>query len=155
MAAKAKERRTRRAYRLDVQHFMRSLSITTPAELRQDDHKAMIAWERFMRETELAAPSTIRRRLAALSSLYKHLVRHDYAGRNRVGEVKRPGINRDEGTTLAFSKAQARKLLDMPSEETVAGLRRSRDPVGRFAGRVTASRNRCTDSRRFAPEPWL
>jgi site-specific recombinase XerD len=104
MAAKAKERRTRRAYRLDVQHFMRSLSITTPAELRQADHKAMIAWERFMRETELAAPSTIRRRLAALSSLYKHLVRHDYAGRNRVGEVERPGINRDEGTTLAFSR---------------------------------------------------
>jgi outer membrane immunogenic protein len=38
-----------------------------PAELRQVDHKAVIAWERFMRESEHATPSTIRRRLAALS----------------------------------------------------------------------------------------
>ena len=40
---KQKSARTRRAYRLDVQHFMRSLSITTPAELRQADHKAVHA----------------------------------------------------------------------------------------------------------------
>lgn len=66
---KQKSARTRRAYRLDVQHFMRTLDITTPAELRQADHKAVIAWERYMRETEHAAASTIRRRLAALSSL--------------------------------------------------------------------------------------
>jgi len=120
---KQKSARTRRAYRLDVQHFMRTLAITTPAELRQVDHKAVIAWERYMRETEHAASSTIRRRLAALSSLYKHLVRHDHATRNPVGEVERPAINRDEGSTLAFAKTQARKLLDLPAEDTVAGLR--------------------------------
>ena len=120
---KQKSARTRRAYRLDVQHFMRTLSITSPEELRQADHKAVIAWERYMRETKHAAASTIRRRLAALSSLYKHLVRHDHAPRNPVGEVERPAINRDEGATAAFSKAQARKLLDLPGEDTVPGLR--------------------------------
>src|SRR5262249_23859064 len=109
--AKQKSARTRRAYRLDVQHFMETLCITTPAALRQADHKAVTAWERYMREVEQAASSTIRRRLAALSSLYKHLVRHSHAPRNPVGEVERPAINRDEGATAAFSKAQARKLL--------------------------------------------
>ena len=59
----------------------------------------------------------------ALSSLYKHLVRHDHAARNPVGEVERPAINRDEGSTLALSKAQARKMLDAPAEDTIAGLR--------------------------------
>jgi integrase/recombinase XerD len=93
------------------------------AGLRQAHHRAVIAWERFMRETEHAAPSTIRRRLAALSSLYKHLVRHGHAAKNPVAEVERPAINRDEGTTLAFSKAQARKMLDAPAEDTVSGLR--------------------------------
>jgi integrase/recombinase XerD len=121
--SKQKSARTRRAYRLDVQHFMRTLSITTPAELRQVDHKAMIAWERYMREVGHGASSRIRRRLAALSSLYKHLVRHDHAPRHPVGEVQRPAINRDEGATAAFSKAQARKLLDLPGEDTIAGLR--------------------------------
>jgi site-specific recombinase XerD len=57
--SKQKSARTRRAYGLDVQHFMKTLGITAPAELRQADHKAVIAWERYMRETEHAAASTI------------------------------------------------------------------------------------------------
>jgi site-specific recombinase XerD len=100
---------------------MRTLNITSPEELRQADHKAVIAWESFMRETEHAEASTIRRRLSALSSLYSHLVRHGYAPRNPVREVERPAINRDEGSTLAFSKAQARKILDAPKIETPEG----------------------------------
>jgi hypothetical protein len=40
------------------------------ADLRQADHKAAIAWERYLREIEHAAASTIRRRLAALSFLW-------------------------------------------------------------------------------------
>jgi len=47
-------------------------------ELRQADHKAVITWERYMREVEHAASSAIRRRLAALSSLFRHLI--DYGG---------------------------------------------------------------------------
>jgi site-specific recombinase XerD len=61
---KQKSARTRRAYRLDVQHFTRALAITAREELRQADRKAVIAWERYMREVEHAASSTIRRRLA-------------------------------------------------------------------------------------------
>src|SRR5580704_10073576 len=72
--AKQKSKRTRRAYKQDVQHFMRTLSIRSYDELRQVDHRAVIAWERIMRDSEKAASSTIRRRLAALSSLMKHLV---------------------------------------------------------------------------------
>jgi integrase/recombinase XerD len=121
--AKQKSARTRRAYRLDVAHFMRTLDIASIDELRQADHRAVIAWEHHMREIEHAAASTIRRRLAALSSLYKHLVRHGHAAKNPVTEVERPAINRDEGSTLAFSKVQARKMLDAPAEDTIAGLR--------------------------------
>jgi len=121
--AKQKSARTRRAYRLDVRHFMATVGITRTDELRQADHRAVIAWERIMRETEQAAPSTVRRRLSALSSLFAHLVRHGFAAKNPVREIARPAINRDEGTTLAFSKAQARKLLDTPAEGTVAGSR--------------------------------
>lgn len=76
-----------------------------------------------MREGEGAASSTVRRRLAALSSLFKHLVRHGSASRNPVVDVERPSINREEGSTAAFSKAQARRLLDAPPPDTIAGLR--------------------------------
>ena len=77
----------------------------------------------MQREQQGAAASTIRRRLAALSSLFKHLVRHGAASRNPVVDVDRPTINREEGSTAAFSKAQARKLLDAPPSDTIAGLR--------------------------------
>lgn len=76
-----------------------------------------------MREIEEAKPSTVRRRLAALSSLFKHLVRYGYAEKNPVSEVERPAINREQGTTLAFSRADAKKLLELPDEETLEGSR--------------------------------
>jgi integrase/recombinase XerD len=113
--------------------------------------EAVIDWERYMREVEHAASSTIRRRLAALSSLYEHLVRHGHAARNPVGEVERPAMNRDEGSTFAFAKAEARMMLDMPAENTVAGIARSRDPLGRVAPR----RDRRAQGFRLAPEPRL
>jgi len=37
--------------------------------------------------------------------------------------VEPPAINRDEGATLAFSKARERKALNAPREDTIAGLR--------------------------------
>jgi len=40
-----------------------------------------------------------------------------------VSEVERAAINREEGTTLAFSKDQARRLLDIPDETTLEGMR--------------------------------
>jgi integrase/recombinase XerD len=117
--ASQKSARTRRAYRQDVAHFMLTLAIASPEQLRRVDHRAVIAWERIMREQQGAAASTGRRRLAALSSLFKHLVRHGVASRNPVVDVTRPAINRDEGSTAAFSKAQARRLLDAPSADTM------------------------------------
>jgi integrase/recombinase XerD len=102
---------------------MRTLNIRTYEELRQVDHRAVIAWERIMREIDEAEPSTIRRRLAALSSLFKHLKRHHHVKNNPVADVERPATNRREGSTLAFSKADAAKLLDTPAEDTIEGLR--------------------------------
>src|SRR5580658_7252639 len=80
--AKQKSKRTRRAYKQDVAHFMRTLRIRSYDELRQVDHRAVIAWERIMREVDKSMPSTVRRRLAALSSLFKHLKRHNHVEAN-------------------------------------------------------------------------
>jgi site-specific recombinase XerD len=121
--ASQKSARTRRAYKQDVVHFARTNGITSRGQVRQVDHRAVIAWERIMREQDGAAASTVRRRMAALSSLFKHLVHHGYAARNPVADVCRPTINREEGSTAAFSKAQARRLLDAPPFDTISGAR--------------------------------
>ena len=60
--ASRKSARTRRAYQYDVMHFMRTLRISSVDELRQIDHRAVMAWERLMREEEgVAADSPPRR----------------------------------------------------------------------------------------------
>ncbi len=139
--ASQKSARTRRAYQLDVAHFMRRLGITTPEQLRQVDHRAVIAWERIMREEQGALPSTVRRRLAALSSLFKHLVRHGAASRNPVADVQRPSINREEGSTLAFSR---RRLASCSTRRRghAGGPAGSRHPLGRPPGGATAGGDR-------------
>src|SRR5688572_12737706 len=121
--ASRKSARTRRAYRTDVAHFMQTFNITSADELRKVDHRAVMAWERLMREEEGKEATTVRRRLAALSSLFTHLVKFGVVDKNPVREVERPTVNRREGMTLAFSQAQARKMLDAPPDDTIRGLR--------------------------------
>lgn len=121
--ASQKSARTRLAYKSDVAHFMRLVVITAPEQLRQVDHRAVIAWEVHMRETERLQPTTIRRRMSALSSLFSHLVRHGVVAQNPVREVVRPAINRRQGKTLAFSRRQSRAILDAPQPRSVQSLR--------------------------------
>src|SRR5215471_12561699 len=121
--ASRKSARTRRAYQNDVKHFMRTLNIHSVDELRRVDHRAVMAWEHLMREQQGSQASTVRRRLAALSSLFTHLVKFGVVPMNPVREVDRPAINRREGTTLAFSQKQARKILDAPTPNSLMGVR--------------------------------
>lgn len=114
---------TRRAYGRDVAHFLKVLGICCREQLHQTDHKSVTYWEKHMREVEQLEPATIRRRLSALSSLYTHLVDHDVVRVNPVREIKRPAIDRTEGKTLAFSKIEARRILDAPSSDTILGQR--------------------------------
>ncbi len=82
---------TRRAYKLDVAHFIKTLGIRNRTELRKVNRAAVVVWVRSM-ETEDAMPRTIRRRLSALSSLFKHLVEHRAANINPVREIKRSNV---------------------------------------------------------------
>ena len=72
---------------------MRMLHIKYYDELCHADHRVVIAWEHTMRETDQAELSTVRRGLAALSSLFEHLKRHHRVEFNLVVEVERPAIN--------------------------------------------------------------
>lgn len=105
--------RTRIAYRKDVEHFVRTVGISSRDELRQVDRAAVLFWREEMKKAG-SSSATIRRRLSALSSLYAHLVHHRVADDNPVREVARPRINRRSGKTASFSRKQARAILDAP-----------------------------------------
>lgn len=113
---------TRRAYRLDLRHFMTTLGIRDRETLRAVTRPMVLVWIRQM-ESEGAKARTISRRIAALSSLYIHLVERGVVSENPFKMVKRPRVSNRRGVTAAFSEQEARKLLDAPPTDTLEGLR--------------------------------
>ena len=115
--------RTRRAYQNDLEDFCGFVGLTGADEFRAVTRAHVLAW-RAQLETRGLAGATIRRKLAALASLFDHLLENNaVAGGNPVHGVKRPKIETNEGKTPALGDDQAKRLLDAPDTETVKGLR--------------------------------
>ena len=114
---------TRRAYRNDLQEFMEFVGIAAPEEFRLVSRAHVLAWRQDLERRQLAG-STLRRKLAALSSLFEHLCELNAVTTNPVDGVERPKVESYEGKTPALGDAQARALLKLPAGE---GLQQRRD----------------------------
>jgi len=114
--------RTRRAYKNDIHDFMVFVGIDAPEEFRIVTRPHVIAWRKLLEERVLSS-STIRRKLAALSSLFEYLCNQNAVTHNPVKGVKRPKVESYEGKTPALGDHQARKLLFAPDSETIKGKR--------------------------------
>ena len=113
---------TRRAYQQDVQAFMGFTGIEHPAQLRSVTRAHLLAWRRDLEQRGLAGAS-IRRKLAALSSLFDSLCEANAVIHNPVKGVKRPKLDSTEGKTPAIGDHQARALLNAPDATTLQGQR--------------------------------
>lgn len=115
--------RTRRAYQNDLEDFCSFVGLTGADEFRPVTRAHVLAW-RAQLEARGLAGATIRRKLAALASLFDRLLENNaVAGGNPVHGVKRPKIESNEGKTPALGDDQAKRLLDAPDIETVKGVR--------------------------------
>lgn len=112
----------RRAYRNDVTEFSSFIGIQAPEEMRLVTRAHIIAWRKQFESRELA-PSTVRRKFSAISSLFDYLCEKNAVTYNPVKGVKRPAANANDGSTPALSDSQARRLLDAPPVETHKGKR--------------------------------
>ena len=115
--------RTRRAYQGDLEDFCGFVGLTSAEEFRAVTRAHVLAW-RAQLETRGLAGATIRRKLAALSSLFDHLLEcNAVAGGNPVHGVKRPKIETNEGKTPALADHQAKALLEAPDPTSLKGQR--------------------------------
>ena len=114
--------RTRRAYQSDLADFMGFVGIGRPEEFRLVKRAMILAWRKQL-ETRDVSGATIRRKLAALSSLFEYLCERNAVETNPVKGVKRPRIETYEGKTPAIGDHQARLLLDAPDPSTLKGKR--------------------------------
>jgi len=115
--------RTRRAYQGDLEDFCGFIGLAEAEEFRAVTRAHVLAWRTQLEERGLAG-ATIRRKLAALASLFDHLLENNaIAGGNPVHGVKRPRIESNEGKTPALGDHQAKALLDTPPADSLKGLR--------------------------------
>jgi integrase/recombinase XerD len=115
-------KKTRRAYKNDVQEFVDFTGLHEPAALRTVARSHVIAWRKHLESRKLSHAS-IRRKLSALSSLFDYLCERNAVAGNPVDGVKRPIANNNEGSTPALGDAQARRLLEAPPPDTLKGVR--------------------------------
>jgi integrase/recombinase XerD len=113
---------TKRAYENAIKDFMRFTGIKRPEEFRTVTRAHVIAWRDDLGDRILSG-TTIRHRLAALSSLFQYLCDKNAVTHNPVKGVKRPKNESDEGKTPALGDHQARELLVAPDEESLKGIR--------------------------------
>ena len=113
---------TRATYKESVASFVRSVGLTSAEDFRKVGRAAVIAW-RDQLERDGHSIRTIKTRLSALSSLFRHLKKHDLVASNPVEDVEAPRLRVRRGETKALSVDQARKLLDAPPTDTLQGLR--------------------------------
>ena len=113
---------TRRAYQSDLAGFIRFTGIQTPTEFRLVTRSHVLAWRTDLEKQALSG-STIRRKLAALASLFEYLSNQNAVTHNPVKGVKRPRVESQVGVTPALSNVQARDLLAAPPDDTLKGKR--------------------------------
>ncbi len=113
---------TKRAYQNAIKDFMLFAGIKRPEEFRLVTPAHVIAWRDGLGE-QILSGTTIRHRMAALSSLFQYLCDKNAVTHNPVKGVKRPRSETDEGKTPALADHQARKLLIAPAEKSLKGIR--------------------------------
>ena len=113
---------TKRAYRNALEDFMKFTGIERPDEFREISRGHIIAWRDDLKYRELNG-TTIRHRLAALSSLFEYLCDKNAVTHNPVKGIKRPSVEGYLGKTPAISDYQARGLLDAPKNVSLKDKR--------------------------------
>jgi len=111
---------TRRAYKADVRAFMAFIGISAAEDVRKVTRAHLLAWRK---QIARQAPATVRRKLAAVSSLFDYLCERNAIMLNPVAGVQRPKEGANQGKTPAISDRQARALLAAPPTTTLVGKR--------------------------------
>jgi integrase/recombinase XerD len=115
---------TRRAYENAIRDFMQFTGIARSEEFRTVTRAHVIVWRDDLARRTIGdrtlEGSTVRHRLAALSSLFEYLCEKNAVTHNPVKGVKRPRAESGEGKTPALGDHQARDLLVAPGKDTAA-----------------------------------
>lgn len=108
---------TRAAYRRDVLLLLRHLDVHD-TDLLAARRRDLDLFARAQAHTG-ASPSTVARRLAAVSAFYRYAVLEEWVPVNPAHHLRRPRVDADETTTAGQSRRQAEDLLAAAADHSV------------------------------------
>ncbi|HBV21375.1 MAG TPA: integrase [Nitrosomonas sp.] len=113
---------TKRTYKNALRDFMQFTGICNPEEFRVVTRAHIIAFRNELKKRDLSG-STIRNKLASISSLFEYLCDKNAVTHNPVKGTKRPPVESYEGKSPALGDHQARALLESPKDTTLKAKR--------------------------------
>lgn len=100
---------TRAAYRTDVKLFLEFIE-TMGMDLFEVRRQHVNV---FMRAREqVDSPSTLARRTASISALYRYAMSEDLIDRNPAAMIRRPAVDKDHSTSEVLTNSEAIKFLE-------------------------------------------
>jgi site-specific recombinase XerD len=115
--------RTRKTYQAAVRDFCAVVGVQGSEHLRSVTRAHVLQYREHLLREKNATHRTVRSRLAALSSLFQHLIERQQMTENPVHGIKRPKVNTQRGETVEITPQQVRAFLDVPGRETLQGVR--------------------------------
>lgn len=115
--------RTRKTSQAAVRDFCAVIGLQHSEQLRSATRAQVLQYREHLLREKNATHRTVRSRLAALSSLFQHLVERQQMTENPVRGIKRPRVNTQRGETVEIIPKQVRAFLDAPDHKTLQGVR--------------------------------
>lgn len=114
--------KTARAYAVDIDDFKTFIGIQKPEDYRLVTPKHVADWISRLKKQKLTN-ETISRKVSAVSSLFKYYCDRAALKDNPCKNITRPKVETNIGKSDAISNIEAKRLMESPAADTLAGLR--------------------------------
>lgn len=118
-------KQTQRTYRRAFQEFCGFHHITDSKAFRSVSDTQIIEFRDHLIHHRQLSNRSVRNKMAAISSCYRHLQARGLIQRNPTDGIERPKVDETSGETPALTNTQVRLILKQPDLRTKQGLRDS------------------------------
>lgn len=116
-------KQTQRTYKLAFHEFCGLHRISSPKAFRAVSDSQIIEYRDHLIHERGLSNRSVRNKMAAISSCFRHLQSRGLIQRNPADGIERPKVDERVGETPTMTNAQVRKFLQQPDISTLKGSR--------------------------------
>lgn len=118
-------KQTKSAYSIALRDFVSFYKLTTPDSFRQTSAMQIINYRDYLIEDCGLSNRSVRSKMAAIGSCFRHLKKAGLIEKNPVDDIERPSVDDSINETPSLSDDQVRAFLQQPDTSKLIGMRDS------------------------------